>query len=300
MFLHQRTIMKTVKVSGIGLHQGCRVSVTLNPARKDTGIIFIRTDLSPIETFELLADNVQHTPLCTVLKSSKSNAKLSITEHFMAALSSLGIDNIIVEVHGPELPILDGSSLPFILVINEAGIKDLKSSKKYLKVKEEIVVTDGDKWAKITPYNGFKVGFEIDFDHPVIRNTSQKLEMEINSQAFYRDLSRARTFGFMKDFEFLRERGLALGGSMSNAIVVDKFRIMNTDGLRYRDEFIRHKILDAVGDLYMSGNPLLGHFSAYKSGHELNNKLLRKLVDTKRAWDITPATNQSEEILPKN
>lgn len=285
----QRTISKKTQVSGIGLHKGLRVTMTLYPAPQNTGIIFHRTDINT--SFSLSSENVVQTPLCTVLKNGEHS--LSTTEHFMAALSSLGIDNLFIDIDSSELPILDGSSMPFLIILKEAGIKDLPSPKKMIKVMKPIEVSDGEKWAKIEPYNGFEINFEIDFEHPIISSSNQSLRININD--FHREISRARTFGFSKDIDMLKANNLAIGGSINNAIILDEFNVINPDGLRYDDEFVRHKILDVIGDLYMHGHQILGMVSAYKSGHALNNKLLRELINNSEAWEFVTSGEDEKE-----
>jgi UDP-3-O-[3-hydroxymyristoyl] N-acetylglucosamine deacetylase len=262
--------------------------MNLYPASANTGIIFKRIDIN--KKFVVNALNVIHTPLCTVLDNNGDT--LSTTEHFMAALASLGIDNIYIEIDGPELPILDGSSMPFLIILDKAEVKELNAAKKFIKVKKAVQYKEDDKWAQIIPFDGFKVSFEIDFEHPIIKSSNQNMTFNLTAQNFRKELSKARTFGFMKDIEFLHAHNLALGGNTDNAILLDKYRVINPDGLRYEDEFIRHKVLDSIGDLYMEGYQLLGAFSAYKSGHSLNNKLLSKLMRDKSAWEIITFDNK--------
>ncbi|MFC0180392.1 UDP-3-O-acyl-N-acetylglucosamine deacetylase [Thorsellia kenyensis] len=282
--IKQRTVNKITTAVGVGLHTGKKVTLTFLPAKADTGIVYRRVDLKPAVDFPLNARSVKDTLLCTCL-INENDVRVSTIEHLNAALAALGIDNIIIEVDAPEIPIMDGSSAPFIFLLLDAGIKELAVAKKFIKVKKTIRVEEGDKWAEIKPYNGFKLGFTIDFEHPVINKTGQKFEMDFSADNFINELSRARTFGFMKDIEYLQSKGLCLGGSFDCAIVVDEYRIMNEDGLRFTDEFVRHKMLDAVGDLYVSGHTILGSFSAYKSGHALNNKLLIALLENEHAWE---------------
>lgn len=280
----QKTLKRQTKVVGIGLHTGKKVELTIIPAKAGTGIVYRRTDLNPHVDFKSNAKSVRDTMLCTCLVN-EDNVRISTIEHLNAALAALGIDNLIIEVNAPEIPIMDGSSAPFIYLLLDAGIHELDAPKKFIKVKETVRVEDGDKWAELRPFNGFKLSFSIDFDHPVINDTEQKFTLDFSADNFINNVSRARTFGFMKDIEYLQSKGLCLGGSFDCAIVVDDFRVLNEDGLRFPDEFVRHKMLDAVGDLYVSGHSILGAFSAHKSGHALNNKLLNALLDNTQAWE---------------
>lgn len=289
----QRTVKKTTKAVGVGLHTGKKVTLRFIPAKANTGIIYRRVDLSPAVDFPLDAKSVKDTLLCTCLVN-EDDVRVSTIEHLNAALAALGIDNLIIEVNAPEIPIMDGSSAPFIFLLLDAGIEELPALKKFIKVKETVRVEDGDKWAEIRPYNGFKLDFSIDFDHPVINKTGQNFVLDFSADNFINQISRARTFGFMKDIEYLQSKGLCLGGSFDCAVVVDDYRVMNEDGLRFDDEFVRHKMLDAVGDLYVSGHTILGAFSAYKSGHALNNKLLLQLLSTESAWEWTTFDNEVE------
>lgn len=281
----QRTLKKVVKTTGIGLHTGRKVTLTLRPAIANTGIVFRRMDLVQPVDFPLDAKSVRDTVLCTCLVND-DGVRISTVEHINAALAGLGIDNLIVEVDAPEIPIMDGSSAPFIYLLLNAGIEELQASKQFLKIKKKIRVEMGDKWAEIMPYNGFKLDFTIDFNHPMIDGQHQNYRMNFSAEAFIKQLSRARTFGFMRDIESLKAKGLCLGGSMDCAIVVDDYRVLNEDGLRFEDEFVRHKMLDAIGDLYMCGHNMLGEFKAYKSGHALNNQLLQAILSDKKAWEF--------------
>lgn len=283
--IKQRTIARVVTSTGIGLHKGEKVEITLRPAPENTGVIFRRIDLEPAVEFRLDPDLVGDTQLCTCL-ISESGVRLSTTEHLVAAIAALGIDNLIVDLDAPEVPIMDGSSLPFIYLLQKAGLKEQVQAKQFIQVLETVRVEQGDKWAEISPFNGFFIDFTIAFDHPAIANTAANFAMEITPETFIHEISRARTFGFMRDLEYLHSNNLALGGSMDNAVVLDEFRVLNPDGLRYQDEFVKHKVLDAIGDLFMSGKPLLGKVSAFKSGHALNNLLLRKLIATPSAWRL--------------
>ncbi len=282
--IRQRTLKNTIRATGIGLHTGDKVYMTLRPAPVNTGIVFSRTDLNPIEIIRADALNVGDTTLSTTLDNGQ--VRVSTVEHLMAAFAGLGIDNAYVDLSAPEVPIMDGSASPFVFLLQSAGIEEQNALKKFIRIKRKVVVKEGDKSATFLPFNGFKVGFTIDFDHPVFKGRNQTVALDFSSTSFVREVSRARTFGFMRDIEFLRERGLALGGSVENAIVIDDYRILNEDGLRYEDEFVKHKVLDAIGDLYLLGKSLIGEFQGYKSGHALNNLLLRALLKQQDAWEI--------------
>ena len=281
--LRQRTLKNTIRATGVGLHSGDKVYLTLRPAAVDTGIVFRRVDLDPPVDIRATPENVGETQLSTTLV--EGDARVATVEHLLSALAGLGIDNCYVDLSAAEVPIMDGSAGPFVFLLQSAGIAEQNAHKRFIRIKKKVEVRDGDKWARFTPYEGFKVGFEIDFDHPVFKRHRQIAEIDFSSTSFVKEVSRARTFGFMRDIEFLRERNLALGGSLDNAIVVDDFRILNEDGLRYEDEFVKHKILDAIGDLYLLGHSLIGAFSGYKSGHALNNHLLRTLLADEAAWE---------------
>ena len=280
--LNQRTLKNSIRATGVGLHTGKKVLMTLRPASPDTGIVFRRTDLGDSTDIKADAQNVGDTMMGTTLQSG--DVKISTVEHLLSALAGLGIDNALVEVSAGEVPIMDGSAGPFVFLLQSAGIEEQRAPKRFIRILESLQVTDGDKWARFDPYDGFKVNFEIEFDHPTFKKHSQVASMDFSTTSFLREISRARTFGFMRDLESLRSRNLALGGNMDNAIVLDDYRVLNEDGLRYEDEFVKHKILDAIGDLYLLGHSLIGEFSGYKSGHALNNKLLRTLIDTESAW----------------
>ena len=280
--LNQRTLKNSIRATGVGLHTGKKVLMTLFPAAPDSGIVFRRTDLSPPVDIPASAENVGETMLGTTLH--RGDAKISTVEHLLSALAGLGIDNLVVEVSAPEVPIMDGSAGPFVFLLQSAGIEEQKAPKRFIRILESVRVEDGDKWARFDPYDGFKVNFEIEFNHPTFKKHSQVATMDFSTTSFLREVSRARTFGFMRDLESLRAHNLALGGNLDNAIVLDDTRILNEDGLRYEDEFVKHKILDAIGDLYLLGHSLIGEFSGFKSGHALNNKLLRKLISTASAW----------------
>jgi UDP-3-O-[3-hydroxymyristoyl] N-acetylglucosamine deacetylase len=281
--LKQRTLSNSIRASGVGLHSGEKVNMTLRPAAKDTGIIFRRLDIEPIQQIPALAKNVIDTMLGTTI--AKKNASVMTVEHILAAFAGLGIDNALIDLDGPEVPIMDGSSASFIFLIESAGIEEQNASKKFLRIKKNIRVEDGEKFAEFKPYNGYRISFEIDFDHPMIKSKLTKLSVDFSTLTFLKEISRARTFGFLKEIETLRSKNLALGGSLDNAIVFDDYRILNQDGLRYQDELVRHKILDVVGDLYLMGHILVGEFNGYKSGHELNNKLILKLYTDQTAWE---------------
>ena len=279
----QRTLRNSIRASGIGLHSGRKVLMVLRPAPPNTGIVFRRVDLDPAADIPARATNVTETNLGTTL--AVGPAGVSTVEHLLSALAGLGIDNCFIELTAGEVPIMDGSAGPFVFLIQSAGIEEQALPKRFVRVRRRVLVEDGDKWARFDPHEGFRVNFEIEFDHPVFRRHSQRATMDFSTTTFLREVSRARTFGFMRDLEFLRARNLALGGTLDNAIVLDDYRILNEDGLRYEDEFVRHKILDAIGDLYLLGHSLIGEFTGYKSGHALNNQLLRTLLADATAWE---------------
>ncbi len=280
--LNQRTLKNSIRATGVGLHTGQKVLMTVRPASPDTGIVFRRTDFDVPVDIKAHAENVGETTMGTTLQSG--GVKISTVEHLLSALAGLGVDNALVEVNAGEVPIMDGSAGPFVFLLQSAGIEEQKAPKRFIRILESLQVDDGDKWARFDPYDGFKVNFEIEFNHPTFKKHSQTATMDFSTTSFLREVSRARTFGFMRDLESLRSRNLALGGNMDNAIVLDDTRVLNEDGLRYEDEFVKHKILDAIGDLYLLGHSLIGEFSGYKSGHALNNKLLRALIGTESAW----------------
>jgi len=280
----QRTITNSVSTSGVGLHTGEKVTLVLRPANEDQGIVFTRSDLETPIKIQVSPFIVTETKLCSTIGADKF--KISTVEHIMSALSASGIDNIMIDVNGSEVPIMDGSSIAFIHLIKSAIIKEQKKPKKFVVINELIEVTDGEKLAKFEPYQGFIIDFMIDFPHPAFNDEDSHVSIDFFKDSYIKDISRARTFGFMHEVEYLRTNGLARGGSLDNAIVLDEYKIINEDGLRYSDEFVRHKILDAVGDLYMLGSPIIGKFTAYKSGHELNNKLLRALVENPQSWSL--------------
>ena len=282
--IRQRTLRNAIKATGVGLHTGDKVYLTLAPAPVNTGIVFRRVDLDPVVEIPGRADNVADTTLSTGLLAN--GASVSTVEHLMAAMAGLGIDNAYVDVSAPEVPIMDGSAGPFVFLIQSAGIEEQNAPKKFIRIKRKVTVEDGDKVASFLPFDGFKVSFTIDFDHPVFRDRTAHADVDFSTTSFVKEISRARTFGFMHEIEYLRSKGLARGGSVDNAIVVDEYRILNQDGLRYDDEFVRHKVLDAIGDLYLLGNSLIGEFRAYKSGHALNNASLRALIAQPDAWEV--------------
>jgi len=281
--IKQRTLKNVIRATGVGLHSGEKVYLTLRPAAIDAGIVFRRVDFDEPVVIAAKAENVGDTQLSTTL--IQDGVRVSTVEHLLSAIAGLGIDNIFIDLSAAEVPIMDGSAGPFVFLLQSAGIEEQNAAKRYIRIKKEVRVEDGDKWASFVPFEGFKVSFSIEFDHPVFKSRLQEAAIDFSSTSFVKEISRARTFGFMKDIEMLRQRNLALGGSMDNAIVVDDFRVLNEDGLRYEDEFVKHKILDAIGDLYLLGHSLIGEFHGHKSGHELNNKLLRELLVQQDAWE---------------
>lgn len=280
----QRTLKSIVTATGVGLHGGRKVKLVLRPASADTGIVFHRVDVNP--PVDLPADpyKVCDTRMCSGLE--KDGCKIGTVEHLMSALAGLGIDNLHIDVDAPEIPILDGSAGPFVFLLQSAGIEEQSAPKKFLRVKKTIEYREDDKFVRLAPYDGFRLQFSIVFDHPAIASTSTEVAIDFARHSYVRDVSRARTFGFVQDVEFMQANGLALGGSLENAIVVDEYRVLNAEGLRYDDEFVRHKVLDAVGDLYLCGHPLLAAYTAHKAGHALNNRLLRALLEDTSAWEI--------------
>jgi UDP-3-O-[3-hydroxymyristoyl] N-acetylglucosamine deacetylase len=290
--IKQRTLKNTIRATGVGLHTGEQVYLTLHPAEPNTGIHFRRVDLDNPVTIRATPENVGETTLSTTLVSG--DVKISTVEHLLSALAGLGIDNAIIDVNAPEIPIMDGSAGPFVFLLQSAGVKEQDAPKQYLRIKKIIRVEDGDKWAEFTPFDGFKVTFTIDFEHPAFEHDVKTATMDFSSTTFVREVSRARTFGFLKDIEILQKNNLALGGSLDNAIVVDDTKVINEDGLRYADEFVKHKILDAIGDLYLLGHSLIGEFTGYKSGHGLNNRLLRTLLENKDAWEMVSFENEDD------
>ncbi|MEH6616974.1 MAG: UDP-3-O-acyl-N-acetylglucosamine deacetylase [Porticoccus sp.] len=291
--IRQRTLNNIIRATGVGLHTGEKVYLTLHPAPVNTGIIFRRTDLDPVVEIVAKAENVGETTLSTTLMNG--DVRVSTVEHLLSAMAGLGIDNAIIDVTAPEVPIMDGSAGPFVFLLQSAGIKEQEEPKQFIRIKRPVTVTDGDKVASFKPFDGFKVSFSIDFDHPAFHNRTLKAEVDFSSTSFVKEVSRARTFGFMHEIEYLRSQGLARGGSMDNAIVVDEYQVLNEDGLRYEDEFVKHKILDAIGDLYLLGNSLIGEFVGHKSGHGLNNASLRELISQKDAWEVVTFENDEDE-----
>ncbi|MBE0462721.1 MAG: UDP-3-O-acyl-N-acetylglucosamine deacetylase [Halomonas sp.] len=282
--IRQRTLQNVIRATGVGLHSGKKVHLALRPAPANTGIVFVRTDLDPVVHVPARAELVEDTKLCTAL--SFEGVKVATVEHLMSAFAGLGIDNAYVDLSAPEVPIMDGSASPFVFLIQSAGILEQDAPKKFIRIKRRVAVSDGDKEAVFLPHQGFKVSFAIDFDHPVFEQQKQTALIDFSTTSFVKEVSRARTFGFMKDLEFLRSNNLALGGSLDNAIVVDDYRIVNEGGLRYEDEFVKHKVLDAIGDLYQLGHSLIGEFHGVKSGHALNNQLCRELMAQPDAYEI--------------
>jgi len=281
----QRTLKGVTRTTGVGLHTGARVELTLRPAAPDTGIVFHRVDLPVPVTIPALAENVGDTRLSSTLKLG--GATISTVEHLMSALAGLGIDNLHVDVAGPELPIMDGSAGPFVFLLQSAGVEEQNAPKKYLRIRSIVEVRDGDKWARFEPHDGFRLDFTIDFPHPVFGSENRHVVIDFAENSYVKEVARARTFGFMQDVEAMRSAGLALGGSLQNAVVLDETRILNREGLRYDNEFVKHKVLDAIGDLYLLGHPLVGQYTAFKSGHALNNALARALVARPEAFEIT-------------
>jgi UDP-3-O-[3-hydroxymyristoyl] N-acetylglucosamine deacetylase len=281
--IRQRTLKNVIRATGVGLHTGEKVYLTLRPAAVDTGIVFRRVDLPEPVEIKASPENVGDTQLSTTL--IKGDVRISTVEHLLSALAGLGIDNAYVDLSAPEVPIMDGSAGPFVFLVQSAGIEEQNAAKRFIRIKRSIQVEDGDKWARFDPFDGFKVGFTIEFDHPAFKDHAQCSEVDFSTTSFVREVSRARTFGFMRDIERLREAKLALGGSLDNAVVVDDYRVLNEDGLRYEDEFVKHKILDAIGDLYLLGHSLIGAFHGHKSGHAINNRLLRALLADTTAWE---------------
>jgi UDP-3-O-[3-hydroxymyristoyl] N-acetylglucosamine deacetylase len=282
----QRTLRNSIRATGVGLHSGKKVMMTLKPAAADSGIRFRRVDLSTPVDIPARAENVGETTLGTTLVHE--GARVSTVEHLLSAFAGLGVDNVLVELTASEVPIMDGSAGPFVFLVQSAGIEEQAAPKRFIRVLKTVEVTDGDKWARFEPFEGFKVNFEIEFDHPIFKRRLQRATMDFSTTSFLKEISRARTFGFMRDLETLRAHNLALGGTLDNAIVLDDVGVINEDGLRYEDEFVKHKILDAIGDLYLLGHSLIGEFSGHKSGHALNNALLRALLKDPSAWeDVT-------------
>jgi UDP-3-O-[3-hydroxymyristoyl] N-acetylglucosamine deacetylase len=290
--LKQRTLKKAISATGVGLHNGEKVTLTLRPAAPNTGIVFKRVDLPQPNEILATPGVVHDTRMCSALESN--GARVATVEHVMSALAGLGVDNVYVEVDASEIPIMDGSSGPFVFLLQEAGIVEQATAKKFIRIKKTVEVKEGDKWVRFEPYHGFKIDFTINFNHPVFEHSGNNVKIDFAADSYIKEISRARTFGFMHEVEYLRSNGLARGGSLDNAIVLDEYRVLNDDGLRYDDEFVKHKVLDAIGDLYMLGHPILGAFYAYKSGHSLNNQLLRALMQDETAWEYTTFEKQED------
>jgi UDP-3-O-[3-hydroxymyristoyl] N-acetylglucosamine deacetylase len=297
--VRQRTLKNVIRATGVGLHTGKKVFLTLRPAAPDTGIVFRRVDLAEPVEIRAVPENVGDTRLSTTLV--QGDVKIATVEHLLAAFAGLGIDNAIVDLSAPEVPIMDGSAGPFVFLIQSAGVQEQGRPKRFLRIKRAVRVEEGEKWAAFEPFDGFKVSFAIDFDHPAIASSAQSVTVDFSLTSFVREVSRARTFGFLREIEMLRQQDLALGGSLDNAVVVDDYRVLNQDGLRYEDEFVKHKILDAIGDLYLLGHSLIGAFHGFKSGHALNNRLLRALMADRAAWEevvFEDATNAPISFVP--
>jgi UDP-3-O-[3-hydroxymyristoyl] N-acetylglucosamine deacetylase len=281
--LKQRTLKNMIRATGVGLHTGAKVYMTMRPAAANTGIVFRRTDLTPPVEIKGESHAVGDTRLSSCLE--QDGVRVATVEHLMSALAGLGIDNAYVDVTAPELPIMDGSAGPLVFLLQSAGIEEQNAPKRFIRVLKPVTVEEGDKWVRFDPFNGFKLTLSIEFTHPVFDKVPQSVTVDFSTTSYVKEVSRARTFGFMQEVETMRGQGLALGGSLDNAVVLDEYRVLNTDGLRYADEFVKHKALDAIGDLYLLGHPLIGSFSGHKSGHALNNRLLRRLLEEQRAWE---------------
>ena len=282
--IKQRTLKNIVRATGVGLHTGEKVYLTLRPAAPNSGIIFRRVDLNPVVDIKADPYAVGDTRLSSCLE--RDGARVQTVEHLMSALAGLGIDNVYVDLTSGEVPIMDGSASPFVFLLQSAGIEEQPAAKKFIRIKKLVEVKQGDKWVKFEPYNGFRVDFSIDFRHPVFAHSNKRVIVDFEHTSYIKEVSRARTFGFMQDVENMRSQGLALGGSLDNAIVMDEYRVLNAEGLRYEDEFVKHKALDAIGDLYLLGHPVIGAYTAYKSGHALNNALLRQLMEDAPSWEF--------------
>jgi UDP-3-O-[3-hydroxymyristoyl] N-acetylglucosamine deacetylase len=292
--INQRTLKNVIRATGVGIHSGEKVFMTLRPAPVNTGIIFRRTDLDPVMEVPAFATHVGDTSMNTSLE--QNGVRVSTVEHLMSAFAGLGIDNAYVDLSNAEVPIMDGSAGPFVFLIQSAGIEEQSAAKRFIRILKPVEVRLDDKWARLDPFDGFRVSFKIDFNHPVFRSHQSFASVDFSTTSYLKEIARARTFGFMRDIEMLRERNLVLGGSMDNAVVLDDYRVLNEDGLRYEDEFVKHKVLDAIGDLYLLGHGLIGAFSGYKSGHELNNILLRELLEQPSAWE--EVTFDDSEAIP--
>jgi UDP-3-O-[3-hydroxymyristoyl] N-acetylglucosamine deacetylase len=292
--LRQKTLKNTIRATGVGVHTGEKVLLTLKPAPINTGVVFRRMFEGRYVDIPALAEHVGDTSFCTTLV--KDGVRIGTVEHLLSAIAGLGVDNLIIEVNANEVPIMDGSAAPFVFLIQSSGIEEQDAPKKFIKIKKTIEVVDGDKIARLEPYDGFSIRFGIDFDHPVIRKATQESELAFSMMSYVKEVSRARTFGFLADFEWLRANNLALGANLDNAIALDQFKVVNEDGLRYDNEFVRHKILDAIGDLYLFGSAVIGSFYGYKSGHTLNNKLMKKVMADPTAWELV--TFDEEDKAP--
>jgi len=291
--IRQRTLKNSVQATGVGLHSGRKVSLTFRPAPINTGIVYLRTDLSPAVAIKADAGLVRDTMLCTALVNEQG-VRIATVEHLSAALAGLGIDNLFIEVDAPEIPVMDGSAHPFIYLLQSGGIEEQGAAKQFIRIKKTVRVEDGDKWAELRPCSaGFRMELQIDFRHPAFEGQNQHLQLDFSGSAFVKEISRARTFGFMKDIEYLHSQNLALGGSLENAVVLDEYRVLNEEGLRYEDEFVKHKMLDAIGDLYMCNHSILGEFRAFKTGHAVNNLLLRSLLADAEAWELVTFEDQT-------
>jgi len=288
----QRTLKTSVSVTGVGLHSGEKVTLSLRPAPVNSGIVFRRVDVKPVEEIQARAHSVHDTRLSTCME--QNGVRVATIEHLMSALAGLGIDNAFVEMDGAEVPIMDGSAGTFIFLLQSAGIVEQSAAKKFIRIKKAVEVKQGDKWVRFEPYNGYKLTFTINFAHPAFADSKQHVMVDLGEHSYIRDISRARTFGFMQDVEHMRAQGLALGGSLDNAIVMDDYRVLNADGLRFEDEFVKHKVLDAIGDLYLLGHAVIGAFSGFKSGHALNNALLRELLADEQAWEFVTFDNVAD------
>jgi len=293
--IRQRTLKNVIRATGVGLHTGDKVCLTLRPAEPDTGIVFRRIDLAQPVEISASPKNVGDTRLSTTLVNG--DVRISTVEHLLSAFAGLGIDNAYVDVSAPEVPIMDGSAGPFVFLIQSAGVEEQNRPKRFIRIKRRVVVEDGGKHAVFEPFDGFKVDFSIDFDHPAFTSRTQAASVDFSTSSFVKEVSRARTFGFLRDIEILRQQNLALGGSMDNAVVVDDYRVLNEEGLRYEDEFVKHKILDAIGDLYLLGHSLIGSFRGRKSGHALNNRLLRALMADETAWEQVTFENSDRSPI---
>jgi len=294
--IRQRTLKNVIGATGVGLHTGKKVYLTLRPAPAGTGIVFRRVDLDPVAEITASLERVSDTRLSTTLEHN--GVRVSTVEHLMSAFAGLHIDNAIVELDSDEVPIMDGSAAVFVFLIQSAGIETQTAAKRFIRIKDPVEIREGDKWARFEPFEGFKVSFSIDFNHPTMRSSGQQATVDLSEVSFAKEVSRARTFGFLQDVEALQEAGLARGGSLDNAIVMDDYRVINDDGLRYGNEFVKHKILDAIGDLYLLGCPLIGAFSAHKSGHGLNNRLLRTLVQQHASWETVSYDSAETDAAP--